>query len=129
MKTSYFLILLTLLVTHWPSQTIAQESAVLAVQPNKCVALRKGQKCYQKLNITFKASEPRDYCLYLEGNQIPIKCWINARQGNLNYALNSENSVQFILQNASGELMAVSQVTVAWVYSKRTRRKSSWRLF
>lgn len=110
-------------------QSAADDNVALSVQPKKCVALRKGQKCYQKVKITFRAPGRGDYCLHISSREAPLACWQKVGEGYLDYVFNSDSSVQFLLYKDTDKLISESQFTVAWVYNNRSRRRSNWRLF
>ncbi len=97
-------------------------------KPNKCVALRKGQVCYQRVLLRFKARTKGDYCLHVENNVNPVQCWNNVTTGKYRYELESRENVQFALHDSAGRV-AVAVVTVAWVYKNSARRRTTWRIF
>jgi len=129
MKTPLRFMSIVLLVNIPSGQSVASDFPNLVVKPKKCVALRKGQICYQKINISFNTEGKGDYCIHLNNNESPIKCWKDSDRGKLNFNFESDASGQLKLLDSSGETLASSPITVAWVYKNRTRRRSSWRLF
>ncbi len=106
---------------------VLAEDAVLTITPEKCVALRKGQVCYQKLRLRFSVSDKGNYCLFAGGQSRPLKCFNDVDKGELIYQFASEQAMLFNLQSESTTI-ASGQVTVAWVYQK-TRKRYRWRLF
>lgn len=107
----------------------AQQRPYLQTKPSKCVALRKGQVCYQKLSVVFAASSVGDYCIHLADESTPLKCWNNVSEGKFSYELKARQSVEFQLKMLSGELITNSHFTVSWVYKNRSRQRSGWRIF
>lgn len=116
------------LICFYADLSFGQETEVLTLKPSKCVALRKGQTCYQRIKIQFVIDKPGDYCLRIDNKKEPLQCWTKTRKGNLFYNLVSSENRLFTLQTESREI-AQSQVTIAWVYQNKSRRRSSWRLF
>lgn len=97
-------------------------------KPNKCVALRKGQVCYQRVLLRFKSPVKGDYCLHAGNNDKPVQCWSNVNAGKYRYELESSENVNFTLHDSAGRV-AVAVVTIAWVYKNSSRRRTSWRIF
>lgn len=106
----------------------ADSGFTLSTMPSKCVALRQGQICYQRVRLSFNAPERADYCLYRAGDTDPLQCWSNSAGGTLKYDFQSADNVAFYLHNGSSKV-AVSEIKVAWVYKNKTRRRAAWRLF
>jgi len=129
MKTQLRLISIALLVNIPSGQSVADDSPILVAKPKKCVALRKGQICYQTIRVSFSTKHKGDYCIQLNNNEQPIKCWADSDRGRLSFEFESDESGQLRLLNKSGEILATSPITIAWVYKSRSRRRSSWRLF
>lgn len=108
--------------------TNANDQRTLTVVPDKCVALRKGQTCYQRVKIRFKLDNTGNYCLYLNDNEQAEKCWSGVASGEYMHDVRSSENVEISLQKNS-TVVAQTRVTVAWVYKNKPRRRSSWRLF
>lgn len=99
-----------------------------SVRPNQCVALRKGQVCYQRVLLHFKAPSTGDFCLHVEDNDEPVHCWTGVAAGRYRYELESSENVNFTLHDHTGRV-AEAEVTIAWVYKSSGRRRTSWRIF
>lgn len=117
------------LVAIITSSSARAENARFSVTPNKCVALRKGQPCYQKTTLTWQASQPGHYCIYASLAPDALHCWSSAREGSLVFNLESASDVRFVLATKSSREVAHAEVVIAWVYSNASRRSRSWRLF
>jgi hypothetical protein len=105
-------------------------SAQLEVTPKRCIALRKGQKCY--LEVTFQWQHPQvsDYCLVNKTTNKNLKCWTNQSTGSFNLDFQSTKSNDFTLRNQNSITdLANVRIDVAWVYKSSKRAKSTWRLF
>lgn len=102
--------------------------ASLLVTPDKCVALRKGQTCYQTIRIKFITSTIGDYCLKQVGQPTPLQCWKKVNKAEHRYSLAASEAVEFEVADSELATVATAKVTVAWVY-KQTRSRSRWRLF
>jgi hypothetical protein len=130
---SLFTIVLPLTSFH----SVASESAnnqrkvqFLNVNPERCVALRQGQICYQEIKFTWQALTPARLCLYDEESTTPIKCWKGKNKGSYSMDFQSSTSRSYILKNEdSKEKIAATKFIVAWVYGNKKRRRTSWRLF
>jgi hypothetical protein len=115
-------------LTLFLQASVDANEPVLSITPDKCVALRKGQTCYQTLNVNFIASENGDYCLRISNQTTPLQCWQGVSSLNYQYRLASKSDVEFEIIDEQQSIVASSSVTIAWVY-KKSRARSRWRLF
>lgn len=118
------ILLLCILVT--PSVNASEVK--LTVTPDKCVALRKGQTCYQTLRIKFTSSNIGDYCLGIAGQSKTLQCWSRITSAEYRYELAASEAADFEVIDANQSAVASAKVTISWVY-KQTRSRSRWRLF
>lgn len=100
---------------------------VLNVKPAKCVAMNKGQICYQQLRFQFTAPQG-DYCLVSKSQKTPLKCWRSAAAGEHQHPFQSDSDIDYRLINEHDVTVANASVVVAWVYRK-SRARNRWRLF
>jgi hypothetical protein len=122
----YSLAALSVLLTS----TSARAEQQLQARPDKCVSLRQGQVCFQRVRLSWQTATAGDYCLYVTSDKLPLKCWSNASSGNTLYSFASPTDRQFHLTgNDSTSPLAQVRVTVSWVYKSKSRRRRSWRLF
>ena len=105
----------------------AQESE-LRVTPKTCVALKKGQVCYQSIRIRFSTSTDDDFCLMSSEATEPLQCWSNENDIELVYGFASGKDIEFTMVNKYEQAIAKARVTLVWVY-KQSRKKNRWRLF
>lgn len=124
----FFIALLSLCINHKLS---ANESAsLLFVKPIRCIALRQGQVCYQKITFNWRTEQTGSYCLYAKEQKEALKCWEQSSSGTYKMDFQSDSSTLFVLQNEKNkEVVANTSITVAWVYKSRKPQKSTWRLF
>lgn len=116
-----------LAITATPGFTNASE---LEARPAKCIALRKGQVCYQTITLRWQTELPGNYCLLSDDNLEPLMCWNNLDRGSIRYDFASKKSQQFHLIATDGDNPLVSaNVVVAWVYKNRSAGRPRWRLF
>ena len=122
-----------LLLAQFAMDVVAQSKSVqvsLDVEPNRCVALRRGSTCYQDVSISWQASVAENYCLYVNRNAAPLKCWSNSKAGSFEYELAAQARVIYSLKQQSSEReLAIQNVDIAWVYKKSKRVQSTWRMF
>jgi len=119
--------LLVVLISVASTQAVA-EAAVLTVTPSKCVALRKGNTCYQSIVVRFAAEKDSDICLIRDGVAEPLACWEKVASIEYSYKLATDSSVMFHMVDAQQLTIASALVNVAWVY-KKSRKRNRWRLF
>ncbi|MDN4501371.1 DUF3019 domain-containing protein [Alteromonadaceae bacterium BrNp21-10] len=102
----------------------------LSIMPQQCVSLYQGQSCYSQVKVTWQSGEKNDYCLYIENQSQPLKCWHNVTTGMLLHELNTSHNIRFILQVKGQRIdIADSELTVSWVYQKKQKSRLTWRLF
>ncbi len=107
-----------------------QESYKLTVKPTRCIALHKGQVCYQKLKFRWKMLSSEDFCLYQESKDEPLACWSGNERSNFEYKFESSTSESFsIRRKDTDDSVAEVKVTLSWVYRTGRKNSSGWRLF
>ena len=121
-------------VCLFASQTNAKnslnETNTLTVTPNRCVALRQGQVCYQKVTFSWQQPEMGNYCLVELSTLDNVKCWSQVKTGKVMLDFQSDKSTDFVLRKEGTEDdLALVNITVSWVYKSSRRPKSSWKLF
>jgi hypothetical protein len=106
------------------------ETATLSVKPAKCIALHKGQKCYQRLTFTFESSIIGQYCLYQVPLVKPLHCWDAGEREQPVIEFESDKSEVYQVRRPS-EAMVLAEVKVrlASVYQQSKKSYSGWRLF
>lgn len=129
MKTLVIAISIILGMGTVTTRLSAEEETYLQLKPGKCVALRKGQVCYQRIKVSFGTRLRGDFCIHVGDKKQPLKCWNNSSQGSFSYDFNAPESTEFSLRETSGKQLTSTPFTVAWVYSNRSRSRGSWRLF
>ncbi|ATC96878.1 DUF3019 domain-containing protein [Pseudoalteromonas tunicata] len=123
------LCLLPLVSTHTQAN-MAEKVSNLHVTPNRCVALRQGQTCFQDITFKWQQAEVANYCLIELSTSQPLKCWQHATRGEYSIDFKSEKSLTYVLRkDKESTNLASSTVTVSWVYKSSKRPKSSWKLF
>lgn len=100
---------------------------LFSVKPNKCVAMNKGQVCYQKLRFQFSAPNG-NYCLISKTQSLPLKCWRATTDGQFIHPFQSTTDIEYQLVDENSQTIATTSVVVAWVY-KKSRKRNRWRLF
>ena len=104
--------------------------ASLEVSPERCVALHKGQTCYLDAEFRWQTDREGNYCLYNKTLNKAVNCWQAQKTGKYSLDFQAAENHQFSLRaSQSTDELAVTQITVAWVYKSTKRAKSSWRLF
>lgn len=111
----------------WPhSHTLAD--VIFSVKPLKCVALHKGQVCYQKLNFKWN-SDNKNLCLYaLESNAL-LHCNVQNTPVTFRYEFASDQNQAFELRDEEGNSVATVKIEVASVYKGKRRATTGWRIF
>jgi len=100
----------------------------LSVQPQRCVTLRRGQRCYLKLKMAWSSKEPISACFYSESHDAGA-CWENALRGELKREVYLLDSTEWILQDTRGRTLGDVTVEVSSNYNRKRRSWRGWRLF
>lgn len=142
MKTNYLcpITLLAVISTMGVSTASAQGTSLIA-KPDKCVSLRRGQLCYQRINLNWSADINGRYCIMASDRPTPLKCWSNSTRGKIIYSLESTENIDFQListpekadestnNSHADAVLSTATVTIAWVYNTKSRNRTTWRLF
>lgn len=117
-----------------PMAAVSQELPVreyqLTLSPKRCIAMHKGQQCFQKVSIDWVTPEQGEFCLSVNKDQSPLLCWQGRESHTLRYTFNGSESLSFQVKDmTSGDIVASSLFEVAWVYRSNRSRSSAWRLF
>ena len=108
----------------------AVEGAKLTVRPGQCVSLVKGRQCYIDVDFIWQAPVNQSYCLHSSTKAEPLQCWQPATSGQTTLEIVADQDVVFTLQVKGGPaVVASAQLKMAWVYKKRNRPHTSWRVF
>ncbi len=101
----------------------------LKLVPNKCVALRKGRKCFANIQVEWSAPQKGSYCLRRASDKLQINCWRGTLLGKFKYIFASSEDEQIELVSVdSQQTIAVSTIKVSWVHNSKKRR-TRWRVF
>jgi hypothetical protein len=112
------------------AEPTAPSSVELAVSPERCVALRQGQTCYQQVEFNWRSIRGGDFCLVDTSQNKTLHCWTKINQGRFNYDFQGQQSRHYALRVKGSSIdLAEQKITVAWVYKSPNRPKASWRLF
>lgn len=98
--------------------------------PEQCVALHKGQVCYQDVLFQWQTPASGRFCLMLSQDQQPLTCWEGKALQQYKYSFESDSTTIFSLVSQD-DLNAVAKVkvVVTWVYKAPKQSPSGWRLF
>lgn len=123
--------------TFADEQRISSEVKFQA-RPNRCITLRQGQVCYQKIafewSINHADSETTtatsEYCLVDKDHDLTIICWEGNDLTQFKFEFESTDERIYELRNqSSSTVLAQVKVNVAWVYKNSKNVSTGWRLF
>jgi len=100
----------------------------LRLTPSKCVALKKGQVCYQSIRIRYESLDTQNYCLTVSNQDGPLQCWSSVDLIDYRYRFASKNDLEFKIIDLNEKILATANFNIAWVY-KQSRKRNRWRLF
>lgn len=113
---------------------VPKQSMEMIVQPNKCVALTQGRRCYAKVNITWRSEASKTVCLVEAKSLVRLNCWEKQQHGQYIYEMESAEDVTLslvpseIVEIENQVVIASTTIKVSWLY-EGSARKRRWRLF
>lgn len=100
------------------------------VKPNKCIALHKGQLCYQKVRFNWQTLTQQEFCIVRSSDEKAIVCWQGDEKQNHEFKFSAAETETFELrEKGSNSSLAEVKIQVAWVYRKSKKSSTGWRLF
>lgn len=111
------------------SKVSSVEGAQLSVMPTSCVALHRGQLCYQRIRLSWFSSDGKRYCLFADDSDVLLYCSSSSHTVYLHeYSSKSSESYSLRLGD-EGPIVSSVNVSTSWVYRTGRRSSSGWRLF
>jgi len=108
----------------------AEQVAAFTVQPDRCIALNRGQVCYQKLTFRWQTTAGARYCLYEDMVAAPIVCWTGTEKSSHEVEFASDHNIIYRIRLEDQQaILAEVEVELAWVYQSNRKSFSRWRLF
>lgn len=105
-------------------------SSILAIQPNRCIALQQGQTCFATLNFNWTTPATGNFCLFDERQREPLLCWSGNTVTTYTLKFASAVNVKYELRLESGNTpLAQTMIKVSWVYKSNNASTSRWRMF
>lgn len=122
---------LALILLSYSMQVSSNESTVaFTATPQQCVALHKGQTCYQDVLFRWNTPEQGHYCLVQSKNQRQLACWNGMSILQYQYSFEGDKTTTFsLVRNNEIKPLAQVKVVVTWVYKAPKQSQSGWRLF
>ncbi|USD37546.1 MULTISPECIES: DUF3019 domain-containing protein [Ferrimonas] len=119
-------VLLGLPLTAWS----LDESVAFTATPERCIALHKGQTCYQEVQFRWQTPDSGQYCLVLNRNRRQLTCWNGNAMQQYQYNFEGEKTTTFsLIRDDEARPLAEVKVVVTWVYKAPKQSRSGWRLF
>ncbi|OBT16800.1 hypothetical protein A9264_11055 [Vibrio sp. UCD-FRSSP16_10] len=120
-----------LLLIIKPSFAFAKDALIeFTATPKQCVALHKGQDCYQNVTFQWKTPDEGRYCLLQHDSKKTVTCWSGHVVQQFEYSFKGSKTTKFILiDQSTTDLLAEVKVEVTWVYKAPKQSQSGWRLF
>lgn len=122
---------LALALLSGSTQAWAQNKSIaFTATPERCVALHKGQVCYQDVLFRWHTPDNGDYCLVMSKTGHELICWNGASQQEYHYSFEGDKTTAFsLISDDSANPLAQVKVVVTWVYKAPKQSQSGWRLF
>ncbi|WP_065187809.1 DUF3019 domain-containing protein [Shewanella woodyi] len=127
-KLSHWLLILCLIT---PLPALSQDSSIVfTATPERCVALHKGQTCYQDVLFQWQTPQVGSYCLVMSQSLHQLACWNGQAVQKYQYSFEGDSTTTFsLIRNDEAEPLAEVKVVVTWVYKAPKQSQSGWRLF
>lgn len=120
---------LTFLIGPLSAQS-AEPVVAFTATPERCVALHKGQTCYQDVMFRWHTPKVGHYCLVQASNQRRLTCWSGMSTLQYMYSFEGDKTTTFnLIRNNEAKPLAKVKVVVTWVYKAPKQSQSGWRLF
>ncbi|WP_028771476.1 DUF3019 domain-containing protein [Shewanella waksmanii] len=129
-KCCLFRVILILLLIA-PLSAVADHADInFTATPEQCVALHKGQTCYQDVLFQWQTPAVGRYCLVESKNGQQLTCWDGRAVQQYRYGFESNTSTAYsLIRNNELTPLAEVKVVVTWVYKAPKQSQSGWRLF
>ena len=123
--------LVGLLIFTCPVNVLAQQPVInFTATPEQCVALHKGQTCYQDVLFQLQTPATGRFCLIESKNRQQLTCWDGQSLQQYQYSFESDATKAFsLIRHDDLQPLAEVKVTVTWVYKAPKQSPSGWRLF
>jgi len=104
--------------------------SLMSVKPKQCVAMKQGNACFVVVEVKWKLPRSGQYCLYSSQQKQAIECWSGQTQGRIELDVEARDNVSFVIRAKNAEQPLLSGlIKMAWVYKKKGKPRTSWRLF
>lgn len=128
--TQYLVIILSANSSFSLFADVPLEHIELKTKPDRCIALRQGQKCFQKVQFTWSTPPSNDYCLYEQEETQALACWHGNELSRLSFRFESVSDREFYIFNETQKTKkAHTRIRVGWVYKSSKKISTGWRLF
>ncbi|WP_229359838.1 DUF3019 domain-containing protein [Ferrimonas aestuarii] len=98
--------------------------------PERCIALHKGQICYQDVEFSWKTPERGRYCLMQAQDRQQLLCWDGRNRQRYLLAFEGDKTTRYsLIREGENSPLAEVKVEVTWVYKAPRQSRSGWRLF
>ncbi|MFK8075438.1 MAG: DUF3019 domain-containing protein [Granulosicoccus sp.] len=105
------------------------KALTLLAKPTSCVALHRGQMCFQEIRFTWESDSSNSYCLYQNGIETALYCSRSAKNSYIHKYASESFQTFSLLEADSGITLSTVKINTAWVYRTGRRSSSGWRLF
>lgn len=126
----YLIIMLIIPVALAQKPQESQREFELLLSPQRCISLHKGQTCFQEVRVSWRTPLMGRYCLLINTQEAPLRCWHGNEVIELDYVFEGTESLSFqIKSQQDGAVVASRLFEVSWVYRSSRSKNSTWRLF
>jgi hypothetical protein len=111
---------------------LAEDSAAIELRatPKLCLLALGEQACGGEVTLRWRSPQPISSCLYQDQGPEALRCWHQARSGELRLPLHARKNVTFLLVSPEGTPLAQTQVQVVLPEtSQRRKRRNPWSFY
>ncbi|BDY07020.1 hypothetical protein F0521_40610 [Ferrimonas sp. YFM] len=114
-----------------PLSALGMDSPVqFTATPERCIALHKGQLCYQDVEFNWQTPESGRFCLMQARDRQQLLCWTGRSRQNYLFSFEGDKTTRFsLIREGEPVPLAEVKVEVTWVYKAPRQSRSGWRLF
>lgn len=107
-----------------------EHNRLIHLRPTQCVALHKGQTCFQKIQLTLHNKQQQRLCVFRSEAKEPLLCAEPAELKQLSITFEGKESLPFyVIEQAQQTIVASTLFEVSWVYRSSRKNSTDWRLF
>lgn len=102
-----------------------------SLKPRLCVLTSNDEVCRDELEVQWASEQRRSLCLYQSGQSLPLRCWVDEKQGVYQFTITASTTTDFHLRESdAGQALGSEAFEVVYDQKKyRRQRRNPWSFF